>query len=117
MSPNLQCVCMHQLMHKHTCIHMNTPSYTHMVHLYNKCIQCIHTVRNICMHVNLVYADLLYTCVVHIIILSCVAPNDKMKEVLRRTVSEAKASISKVHTYFICGCIPYTYLEKFTFQN
>ena len=30
---------------------------------------------------------------------SCdVAPNDKMKEVLRRTVSEARAAISKVHT-------------------
>ena len=38
---------------------------------------------------------------------SCdVAPNDKMKEVLRRTVSEARAAISKVQ--FICIYV-YTY--------
>ena len=27
-----------------------------------------------------------------------IAPNDRMKEVLRMTISEAKAAVSKVHT-------------------
>ena len=27
-----------------------------------------------------------------------IAPNDRMKEVLRKTISEAKAAVSKVHT-------------------
>ena len=30
-------------------------------------------------------------------LLICAAPNDKMKDVLKRTISEAKASVSKVH--------------------
>ena len=30
-----------------------------------------------------------------------IAPNDRMKEVLRKTISEAKAAVSKVYTHYM----------------
>ena len=38
-----------------------------------------------------------------------VAPNDKMKEVLKRTSSEAKSAISKVHRNLHCTGVIYMY--------
>jgi len=35
----------------------------------------------------------------------CAAPNDKMKDVLMRTISEAKAAVSKVTQVALCEFI------------
>ena len=52
----------------------------------------------VCVHEHYMY--MLYRVTLTVLqSIYCIAPNDRMKEVLRKTISEAKAAVSKVHVH------------------